>query len=58
MGDLSQWNSGWNDCNERTTVEQSLGIRIQTGMDTKVSNWDRGGNSDGGFGWGRVKNDF
>jgi hypothetical protein len=58
MGDLSRWTSGWSDCNERTSVEQSLNIRIPTGLDTNVSSWDRGGNSDGGFGWDRVKSDF
>jgi hypothetical protein len=43
MGELSQWTSGWSSCTEHTSTEQALNIRIPTGLDTNVSNWDRGG---------------
>jgi hypothetical protein len=58
VGNLKGWTSGWSDCNENTTTEQALDIRIKTNMDTSVSNWDKGGNDNGGFGWGKVKSDF
>jgi hypothetical protein len=55
---MKGWTSGWADCNENTSTEQALDIRIKTGLDTSVSNWDKGGNDNGGFGWDKVKSDF
>lgn len=55
---MKGWTSGWADCNENTSVEQSLDIRIKTDIDTNVSGWDKGGDSTGGFNWGNVKSDF